>query len=68
MFRLILLILFVTAIAVAALATITVVYSVATLAQPKTGKDQMPRTFQRIAYVALVVLLIGITSGWLGGV
>ncbi len=70
MFRLILLILFVAAIVVAALATVTVVYSVTRLAkpQPRTGEDKMPQTFQRIAYIALVVLLIGITSGWLGGV
>ncbi len=68
MFRLILLILFVAAIVVAATATIAVVHSAATLARPTTGEDQMPRTFQRIAYVALIVLLIGITSGWLGGV
>ncbi len=67
MFRLILLILFVAAIVVVATATIAVVHSAATLARP-TGEDQMPKTFQRIAYIALVVLLIGITSGWLGAV
>lgn len=26
-----------------------------------------PNTFQKIAYVALIVLLFGVTTGWLGG-
>ena len=65
MFRLILLILFVAAIVTTALAMVAVVQSVASVARP-TGEDNMPRTFQRIAYVLLVLLLLGLTTGWLG--
>ena len=35
---------------------------------PNTERDTMPETFQRAAYVMLIVLLFGVTSGWLGGV
>ena len=37
-------------------------------AAPATERDTMPETFQRAAYVMLIVLLFGVTSGWLGGV
>ncbi|MFG5380720.1 hypothetical protein [Yoonia sp. R2-816] len=67
MFRLILLILFIAAIVTTALAMLAVMQSVAGLAR-STGEDNMPGTFQRIAYILLVLLLIGLTTGWLGGV
>jgi len=67
MVRLILLILFIAAIVTAVAAMVAVVQSLSMLARP-TGEDQMPQTFQRIAYILLVVLLIGISTGWLGGV
>ena len=35
---------------------------------PSTERDTMPETFQRAAYVMLIILLFGVTSGWLGGV
>ena len=65
MLRLILLIAFV---AVAAIAIIALLGTMRTVAQVTSGKDDenMPQTFKRIAYVALVVLLFGVTSGWLG--
>ncbi len=28
----------------------------------------MPKSFQRGAYVVLIVLLFGVTSGWLGAI
>ncbi|MEL6841174.1 MAG: hypothetical protein AAFP85_17960 [Pseudomonadota bacterium] len=30
------------------------------------GEDNMPETFRRISYVVLVLLLLGLASGWLG--
>ena len=34
------------------------------------GEDSLmaPTDFQKIAYVALILLLLGVASGWLGGV
>lgn len=28
--------------------------------------NQMPATFQKFAYVLLVILMVGVTTGWLG--
>lgn len=28
--------------------------------------DDMPKTFQRIAYVVLIMLMFGVVTGWLG--
>lgn len=28
--------------------------------------DDMPKTFQRIAYVVLILLMFGVVTGWLG--
>lgn len=67
MARLILLILFVSAMLTAIAAMFSVAQSVAALARPMGGNN-MPQTFQRIAYILLVLLLIGLSSGWLGGV
>ncbi len=65
MVRLILLVAFVT---VVAIAIITLLRAMRTVGHVATGKDEdnMPATFKRIAYVVLVVLLFGVTSGWLG--
>jgi hypothetical protein len=27
----------------------------------------LPKSFQKIAYAALIVLMFGVTTGWLGG-
>lgn len=42
--------------------------TVSAVAQGVAGKDEdtMPATFKRIAYAALVVLMLGVASGWLG--
>lgn len=39
------------------------------LAQPTGRKDDslMPAKFQQVTYVLLVILLFGVSSGWLGG-
>lgn len=39
--------------------------AVVKLAQEKED-DHMPDTFKRIAYIVLVILMFGVTSGWLG--
>lgn len=66
MVRLILVIAF---IAVLAIAFIAVLGTMQTVARVAVGKDEdnMPQTFKRIAYGALVILLIGLSTGWLGG-
>ncbi|MEJ6401308.1 hypothetical protein [Yoonia sp. 2307UL14-13] len=67
MFRLIMLVLGVAAIVTLVVALITVISAVGRLARPE-GEDTMPRTFQRIAFVVLFILLIGLATGWLGAV
>ena len=38
-------------------------------ARPRQGpSDLMPGSFRTIAYVMLVILLLGITTGWMGAV
>lgn len=66
MVRLIFVIAFV---AVVAIALIAVLGTLTAVAQTAAGKetDDMPAKFRRITYVLLVVLLFGVTSGWLGG-
>ena len=34
----------------------------------ETGQFMGPTTLKKLAYVALIVVLFGVTSGWLGGV
>lgn len=65
MLRLILLILLVAAVLIAftaVLGTMQMVGSRTTSSQ----EDRMPATFQKIAYVLLIVLMFGVTTGWLG--
>ncbi|MDP5084321.1 MAG: hypothetical protein NWQ23_02795 [Yoonia sp.] len=63
--RLILLVAFVAVVVVAITALLGTLLAVGRTA---TGKDEeiMPAKFRRITYVLLVVLLFGVTSGWLG--
>lgn len=67
MVRLILIVAFV---AVVAIAIIAVLGTITAIGQTAAGKetDDMPARFRRITYVLLVVLLFGVTTGWLGGV
>ena len=65
MLRLILLLSFV---AVLALGFLAVLGAVRVMAGGAADKDQelMPAPFRRISYIVLVVLMVGVTSGWLG--
>ena len=65
MVRLILLVAFV---AVAAIAITGLIRTIQDVTAGGFGKDDdmMPAKFRRITYVLLVVLLFGVTSGWLG--
>ncbi|MFT7146773.1 MAG: cell division protein FtsX [Yoonia sp.] len=65
MVRLILLVAFV---AVAAIAITGLIRAIQDVTAGGAGKDDgmMPAKFRRITYVLLVVLLFGVTSGWLG--
>ena len=65
MVRLMLLVAFVAVVAIAILAVLGTMQTVARVAIGK-DEDTMPDTFKRIAYVVLVVLMLGVASGWLG--
>ncbi|PJI85014.1 hypothetical protein BC777_3010 [Yoonia maricola] len=67
MVRLILVVAFV---AVVAVVTIVALGTIMAISATTAGKDSddMPAKFRRITYVLLVVLLFGVTTGWLGGV
>ena len=67
MVRLILLVAF---IGVAAFAILALLGTAQALGRTATGKDDtmMPAKFQHVTYVLLVILLFGVTSGWVGGV
>jgi len=62
-------ILFAAFIAIVAFAIVVLLGTWRTVTQPKAGKDDaiMPVKFQRITYVLLIVLMFGVTTGWLGG-
>lgn len=62
------LILFLLLLSVAVLAVVSVMVllrTAASVAAPEDG-DRMPATFRMIAYVLLLALLLGVTTGWLG--
>ncbi|ARU01474.1 hypothetical protein [Yoonia vestfoldensis] len=65
MLRLILLLSFV---AVLALGFLAVLGAVRVLAGDRADKepDPMPPPFRRISYIVLIMLMLGVTSGWLG--
>lgn len=65
MMRLILLILFVAAVLIAFTAVLGTMQAVASVARPKQ-EDGMPTTFQKIAYLLLIALMLGVSAGWLG--
>ncbi len=67
MLRLILIVAF---LAVVVIAITAVLGTIMAVAKPSAGKepDDMPVKFRRITYALLVVLLFGVTTGWLGGV
>lgn len=65
MLRLIFIVAFVVVVVIAIMALLGTMMAVA---RTRAGKepDNMPAKFQRITYVLLVVLLFGVTTGWLG--
>lgn len=65
MMRLILLLFVIAAMLVAA-AVFLAAFRAATTVTTQIKEDPMPDTFKRVAYVLLVLLLIGISTGWLG--
>ncbi|WP_296425409.1 hypothetical protein [Yoonia sp.] len=64
MMRLILLILLAAAVLIAFTAAVGTMQAVVSLASAKQ-EDRMPDTFQRIAYLVLIALMFGVTSGLL---
>jgi len=34
---------------------------------PPASEGKMPKAVQKIAYIALLILMFGITAGWIGG-
>ncbi|WP_341368737.1 hypothetical protein [Yoonia sp. BS5-3] len=66
MMRLILMLAFVALLAFAAMAMLGMVQTVIRTA---VGKDEdiMPNTFKKVAFGALVILLLGLSTGLLGG-
>ena len=67
MARLIIAAVFVIAVIVVALAALGVLKAATSFVRAE-GEAQMPQSFQRIAFILLLILLFGLTSGWLGGV
>jgi cell division protein FtsX len=64
MFRLVLFVLLVAAIA---LALTSVMLALRSYALPAAKpEDTMPTTFRNIAYVLLILLMFGVVTGWLG--
>lgn len=51
------------------LAIAALAYAWRTITTPAApgSEDRMPDTFRNIAYLLLLILLFGITMGWLGG-
>ncbi len=66
MFRVILILLFVAALALAVASVTSAIKTVITPVTPPSQRDTMPDTVRRIAYVALIILMFGVVSGWLG--
>ncbi len=65
MVRLILVVAFIAVLAIAFTAVLGTMQAVGRGATAK-DEDTMPQTFKRIAYFALVLLLLGLSLGWLG--
>lgn len=71
MTRVILFLMFFAALAVAVAGAVAVMRGLAgppLARRPALTEDAMPKAVRRVAYVLLFVLLLGLTSGWLGAV
>ncbi len=53
---------------IAIIAVTSMLNAVKAIQRPAPMGDSMPDTFQRIAYVLLILLMFGICAGWLGAV
>ncbi len=62
------LILLIAVVAMAVIAVNALLGTMQAVTQVATGKEgeEMPAKFKRITYILLVVLLFGVTAGWLG--
>jgi len=67
MFRLIMILVFVAAVVFLATTLVAFGRTALGIARP-LAEDEVPQTMQRVAYIALVILLFGLTTGWLGGI
>lgn len=66
MFRAVLILLFFVIVVFAVTSATTAVKMALVPAKLPSQRDTMPDTVRRIAYVALIVLMFGVVSGWLG--
>lgn len=66
MFRLILVLVLLITLMLVIGALINAAKAATTSAQTALGEN-MPKSFQRIAYVVLILLMFGVVTGWLGG-
>lgn len=55
-------------VAVLAVASVIVFFRTAGRVVPSRNEDAMPGTFQMIAYLLLIALMVGVATGWLGAV
>jgi len=67
MARLILMLLFFAALALAMTAAWTFVRTVSGAASRSTQEATLPDTFKTVAYALLIVLMFGVVTGWLTG-
>lgn len=68
LFRLILFVFLVAALALAIGSVTTMLRSFGATAQAVTTGNKLPSTIRTISYVLLVALMLGVVTGWLGAV
>jgi hypothetical protein len=56
------------AVAVLAVASVMVFLQAAGRAPVPRDEDRMPANFRMVAYLLLLALMVGVTTGWLGAV
>lgn len=66
MLRLILFVVLLAALAIAFASVMAALRAVGPLATETTKGDSMPQTIRNIAYVLLILLMCGVSLGWLG--
>lgn len=68
LFRLILFVFLVVALALAISSVTLMLRSFGASAQAATTGDKLPSSIQTVAYVLLIALMLGVVTGWLGAV